>query len=85
MLDDYELQQIYNQIAWLVVVGIVALLLVHVVKMVREPEGSAGFFSQSAFHGFRPKNKQKTVEMIIEQKDGKKMEEQEGGEGEKSE
>ena len=47
-------------------------------------ESSGGIASLSAFHDFQPKDKQNAVEMIIEQKAGKKLEEQSTGEGRKT-
>jgi hypothetical protein len=44
---------------------------------------SGGIASLSAFHDFQPKDKQNAVEMIIEQKAGKRLEEQSTGEGRK--
>lgn len=44
-------------------------------------ERSGGIGSLSAFYDFQAKDKQNAVEMIIEQKAGKKLEEQSTGEG----
>ena len=44
-------------------------------------EGSGGIASLSAFHDFQAKDKQNAVEMIIEQKAGKRLDEQTTGEG----
>ena len=46
-------------------------------------ESSGGIASLSAFHDFQPKDKQNAVEMIIDQKAGKRLEEQSTGEGKK--
>lgn len=45
--------------------------------------GSGGIASLSAFHDFQPKDKQNAVEMIIDQRAGKSLQEQCTGEGKK--
>ncbi len=47
-------------------------------------ESNGGIASLSAFHDFQPKDKQNAVEMIIEQKAGKRLEEQSTAEGKKT-
>ncbi|MBI5021591.1 MAG: hypothetical protein HZB59_09155 [Ignavibacteriales bacterium] len=39
--------------------------------------GSHGIATLTAFHDFQPKNKQEAIEYVMEEKAGKKMEEQE--------
>ena len=41
--------------------------------------GGGGFASLTAFHDFVPKDKQDAIEIMMEEKAGKKMEEQESG------
>lgn len=48
--------------------------------MIREPKKGAGAASLTAFHDLQPQDKQKAMEMVIELKAGKKMEEQDTGE-----
>jgi hypothetical protein len=48
-------------------------------------ERSGGIASLSAFHDFQAKDRQNAVEMIIEQKAGKKLEEQSTGQGKENE
>jgi hypothetical protein len=42
--------------------------------------GSGGISYLTAFHDFQPKDKQEAIEYVMEEKAGKKMEEQESGE-----
>ncbi len=42
--------------------------------------GGRGIATLTAFHDFQPKDKQKAIEYVMEEKAGKKMEEQENGE-----
>ena len=43
-------------------------------------KGGSPIASMTAFHDFQPKDKQEAIEYVIEEKAGKKMEEQESGE-----
>ena len=70
----------YDFWALVVVLGVIALLLAGIVSMIREPKKGAGAASFTAFHDLQPQDKQKAMEMVIELKAGKKMEEQETGE-----
>ena len=70
----------YDFWALIVVLGVIALLLAGIVSMIREPKKGAGAASFTAFHDLQPQDKQKAMEMVIELKSGKKMEEQETGE-----
>jgi hypothetical protein len=42
-------------------------------------KGGSPIASTTAFHDFQPKDKQEAIEYVIEEKAGKKMEEQESG------
>jgi hypothetical protein len=42
-------------------------------------KGGSPIASMTAFHDFQPKNKQEAIEYVLEEKAGKKMEEQESG------
>ena len=42
-------------------------------------KGGHGIASLTAFHDFQPKDKQTAIEIVMEQKAGKKIEEQESG------
>ena len=42
-------------------------------------KGSHGITSLTAFHDFQPKDKQDAIVIVMEQKAGKKLEEQESG------
>ena len=70
----------YDFWALIVVLGVIALLLAGIVSMIREPKKGAGAASLTAFHDLQPQDKQKAMEMVIELKAVKKMEEQETGE-----
>jgi len=63
---------------WLAIIaGAVATLWV-IVNGTFSKRG-AGIATLTAFHDFQPKDKQEAVEEIVEQKAGKKMEEQKSG------
>lgn len=68
-----------NLTSALIVFVLIALLLAGIVTMIRSPKGSAGIASLTAFHDLQAKDKQNAIEIIIEQKGGKKMVEQESG------
>ena len=42
--------------------------------------GGRGIATLTAFHDFQPKDKQEAIEYVMEEKAGKKMQEQESGE-----
>jgi len=65
-------------LGFLIIVAIIAVLILGVVKLIKEPKGS-GFASLTAFHDFQPKDKQASIEAVIEHKAKKKTEEQESG------
>ncbi len=65
--------------AIVLVIGVIALLLGGIISMIREPKKGAGAASLTAFHDLQPQDKQKAMEMVMELKSGKKMEEQESG------
>jgi hypothetical protein len=44
-------------------------------------KGGSGIATLTAFHDFQPKDKQHAIEIVMEQKAGKKLEEQESGQG----
>jgi hypothetical protein len=69
----------YDFWAVVIVLGVIALLLAGIVSMIREPKKGAGAASLTAFHDLQPQDKQKAMEMVMELKAGKKMEEQESG------
>jgi hypothetical protein len=43
--------------------------------------GNHGIATLTAFHDFQPKDKQHAIEIVMEQKAGKKLEEQKSGQG----
>jgi len=67
-------------VVWiLIILGAFATLLVIVNGTFSKKRG-AGIATLTAFHDFQPKDKQEAVQEIVEQKAGKKMEEQKTGE-----
>lgn len=62
----------------MITLAIVALLILGIFKMIKEPKG-AGFASLTAFHDLQAKDKQAGIESVIEHQAEKKMEEQESG------
>ena len=44
-------------------------------------KGGHGIATLTAFHDLQPKDKQNAIEIVMEQKAGKKLEEQESGQG----
>jgi hypothetical protein len=44
-------------------------------------KGGSGMATLTVFHDFQPKDKQDAIEIVMEQKAGKKLEEQESGQG----
>ena len=61
-------------------VGVGLLLMVGVIVIVVRPKGWGNFASLTVYHDFQPKDKQEAIEIVMEKKAGKKMEEQESGE-----
>ena len=64
----------------LILVGVGLLLMAGVIVIVIKPKGWGNFASLTVYHDFQPKDKQEAIEIVIEKKSGKKMEEQESGE-----
>mgnify|MGYP001573397244 FL=1 len=62
----------------LITLAIIVLLILGIVKMIKEPKGS-GFASLTAFHDLQAKDKQAGIKAVMEQKAEKKIEEQESG------
>ena len=67
-------------IIWAVMIGLAVILLFAIASGRMSNKGSSAA-SITAFHDMQPSDKQNAIEIIIEQKAGKKMEEQESGEG----
>ncbi len=65
---------------WMLLVGLACLLLLAIVKGWISGSGSNAA-SITAFHDMQPKDKQGAVEIVIEQKAGKRLDEQRSGEG----
>jgi hypothetical protein len=64
----------------LIVLGVVAIFLVFAtIKGWVRWKGGSPIASMTAFHDFQPKDKQEAIEYVMEEKAGKKMEEQENG------
>jgi hypothetical protein len=77
-----------STIALLIFIGIVVFLLagiisVYAFKDKKDLQRSGSYASMVAFHDMQPKDKQKAIEIIIEQKEDKKWKEQESGEKER--
>ena len=68
---------------WLIVVFIVvaAFLIYATKKRWISWKGGSGISYLTAFHDFQTKDKQEAIEYVMEEKAGKKMEEQESGNG----
>jgi hypothetical protein len=69
-------------ISVLILVGVGLLLVAGVIVIVMRPKGWGNFASLTVYHDFQPKDKQEAIEIVMEKKAGKKMEEQESGEDE---
>jgi hypothetical protein len=69
----------------LVLLSAAALFWMIVTGRPTRGEGMGGIASLSAFHDFQAKDKQNAVEMIVEQKAGKRLDEQSTGEGKRDE
>lgn len=67
---------------WLIIllVAVTAFLIYATKKRWISWRGGHGIATLTAFHDFQPKDKQEAIEYVMEQKAGKKMEEQESGE-----
>jgi hypothetical protein len=67
---------------WLLIILIaVAAFLVYATKRRWVSwRGGSGISYLTAFHDFQPKDKQEAIEYVMEEKAGKKMEDQENGE-----
>lgn len=63
---------------WLIILALVAVLFWAIVfgKM---PTGGGGLASLTVFHDWLPKDKQRAIEVVIEQKAGKRLEEDMNG------
>ncbi len=70
----------------LIIVGIILALLAGIVYAITSKSGtkhSGSYASMVAFHDMQPKDKQIAIEIVMEQKEEKKLKEQESGEGKK--
>jgi len=67
---------------WLLIflVAMVIFLIFATVKGWVSWRGGRGIATLTAFHDFQPKDKQEAIEYVMEEKAGKKMQEQESGE-----
>ncbi len=68
-------------ISILILTGVGLLLMVGLIAIVIKPKGWGNFASLTVYHDFQPKDKREAIEVVIEKKAGKKMKEQESGEG----
>ena len=65
----------------LIILGVVALFLIYATKRKWVSwRGGRGLATFTAFHDFQTKDKQEAIEYVMEEKAGKKMQEQESGE-----
>jgi hypothetical protein len=62
--------------------GVALLMVVGVAAIVIRRKRWGNFASLTAYHDFQPKDKQNAVEIVMEKKAGKKMEERGSGEDE---
>ncbi|HCV42323.1 MAG TPA: hypothetical protein DGH68_02480 [Bacteroidetes bacterium] len=67
-------------VIWAVLIGLALWLLLAIAFGRMSGKGSTAA-SITAFHDMQPRDKQNAVEVIVEQKAGKKLEEQKSGEG----
>ena len=67
-------------IIWATLIGLALLLLIAIAGGRMSGKGSSAA-SITAFHDMQPRDKQNAIEVIAEQKAGKKLEEQKSGEG----
>ena len=71
-----------NAIWFLIILILVMAFLIYATKKRWVSwRGSHGIATLTAFHDFQPKDKQEAIEYVMEEKAGKKMEEQESGNG----
>jgi hypothetical protein len=70
-----------SNLVWigLVVVIVSAFLVFATKKRWVSWKGGSGIATLTVFHDFQPRDKQGAIEIVMEQKAGKKMEEQESG------
>jgi biopolymer transport protein ExbB/TolQ len=70
-----------TNVIWLLIIagGLAVLLIVATMKKWISWKGGHGIATLTAFHDFQPKDKQNAIEILMEQKAGKKLEEQETG------
>ncbi|MEX2117235.1 MAG: hypothetical protein WEB37_10120 [Bacteroidota bacterium] len=66
-------------ITFIIVVVVIAGLIAGIVALIRGPRQSSGIAALTAFHDFQPKDKQRTIETVIELKEQKKFKEEESG------
>jgi len=67
-------------IVWVILIGLALLLVIAIASGRMSGKGSSAA-SITAFHDMQPRDKQNAIEIIAEQKAGKKLEEQKSGEG----
>ena len=70
----------FDAVVWIVLVGLAILLLGAIVGGWM-PHGGGSGASLTAFHAFQPKDKQRAVEVIIDEKAGKRWVSQANGLG----
>ena len=70
-----------SNLLWVVLVVVVAsiFLIIATKKRWVSWKGGHGIATLTAFHDLQPKDKQNAIEIVMEQKAGKKLEEQESG------
>jgi hypothetical protein len=64
-----------------VAVALAVFLIIATKKRWVSWKGGSGIATLTVFHDFQPKDKQGAIEIVMEQKAGKKLEEQESGQG----
>lgn len=69
---------------WIVVGALAVLLGVAIVNGWLSSKGGGGLTSLTSFHDLQPKDKQKAMEVVIEEKSGKRMMGQETGQDKKN-
>jgi hypothetical protein len=74
-------------ISLLIIIGLIVILLTGIISAIaskdKKLQHSGSFASMAAFHDMQSGEKQKAVEIVIEQQAGKKWEEEESGDGNK--
>ncbi len=68
-----------NLLSLLIIIVLTLLLVIGIVVIIMKGNGRSNFASLTAYHDFQVKDKQDAVEIVMEEKSGKKMEEQESG------